>query len=150
MLQDHKIRQQYYLLSNQADDYSNIKEKLVSNISEAELVQDVIDYFTIEVPELKYPSKIYAVAIIYAQLLEEYFGVDFHQSLSDPSLFLGNAKEFKTYPESKNVYDRILSSVDRHNLKRELSQVGTSIKAFEQEFWVEYANLADILERINI
>ena len=54
------------------------------------IVQRAIEYPTIQSVKLFYPGKSYAVALIFAKLLELHFNEDFYTALDDPMLLLGN------------------------------------------------------------
>lgn len=73
--------------------------------------EDVVNYFTTEQTTLIFPAKSYAVAIIYALLINVVFGDDVFETLSDPNLLAGNDKYFTSYAADPVTYDRVFSAL---------------------------------------
>lgn len=76
-----------------------------------EIVKNALQYFDAAVFPLVYPAKSYAVAIIYATLIEKEYGINFYDTLNDPDLFLGQDEHFVTYDEDPKSYDAILEGL---------------------------------------
>ncbi len=97
------------------------------------LVQDIVDYFTVEISHvLLYPSKSYAVAVIYAKLLNKHFGIPVLEALKDPKLLYDNDRFFVPYEAggSAEIYNRVLLKP----INWDLPQVKTTVQYFMKEF----------------
>ena len=148
MLTEHKKRQALYLNITQKPDDSD-KEIVIKNNTSAELIQDILDYFINDTNQLIYPSKSYAVAIIYSHLIFKYFGVDIYKSLKDKDLFLGTDKFFAPYnSQTRHIYNRTLKSLKQRDLldfeASTVSQVKSSVGFFAKEFFLDHADLSSI------
>ena len=108
-MKEWKYKQQLYHLTNFLDDHIEEKPYIIQS---DDLVKDIIEYFSIQSNILIYPAKSYAVAIIYAKLLEKYFNEDFYEVLNDPDLLYGNDQFFIKYSDASNIYDEVISSID--------------------------------------
>lgn len=135
-MQNYKVIQKIYNLHSEFDDLIDDKELLFLTLPE-EIIKHSVSYFQSEVARLIYPSKSYAVAIIYSYLLEKYFNEKFFLSLNDPDLFCGNDRYFHTYNQNQHVYDRILKEIgffDNFKLNLELPQIRKTVDYFHIEF----------------
>lgn len=122
-------QQLYHLMTDRHEDDIQYKELNVKPLA----VEDVIDYFENESNLLTFPAKSYAVAIIYAKLLEYYFQEDFYDVLDDPDLLYGNDKYFVRYSKNVMIYDEIISKIDL-TFSKPIDQVLTTITYFKKEF----------------
>lgn len=95
-------------LSYLINDWDDVN--LPFTINEENVSSQVVDFFYKQ-SELIYPAKSYFVAIIYAKCLEHFFHEDFYECLSDKDL-LPDDKFFKTYVDSKFIYDSIIETID--------------------------------------
>lgn len=145
-MKDYKILQEMYHSLHKVDDFIN--QQNICFIERDDLVNRIIAYFTQEVLTLEYPAKSYAVAIIYAKLLEHYFNEDFYKTLNDPDLLYNNDKFFVPYDHDSHLYDHILSRISL-DFDRSLSQIDTTIQYFEQEFFIGQ-EIYDQVKNINI
>lgn len=84
------------------------KEIIIEDFAPEQIIAKALEYPTSTALELYYPAKSYAVAIIFALLLKKEFDEDIYTALSDPDLLNGDDPYFKTYIESKDIYDAIL------------------------------------------
>lgn len=111
-MKEWKVRQEMYhrLTTGQERGDDLAKEKIEENFSPLEVVKKAIEYYHKDSEVLYYPAKSYAIAILYAKLLEREFGEDLYVALSDPDLLFQNDPYFKTYPESSKIYDEVLES----------------------------------------
>lgn len=137
MVSDHKIRQQLYHHLNPNPSDLNIDVPVIER-TDTDLALHVIDYFTNSGHEIEYPAKSYAVAVIYAYLLEKYFNVPVDTSLKDPNLLFGNDPHYVPYQENPDVYDiamRVLT-IDCDGLPYYLPQVRATVDYFDQEFFI--------------
>lgn len=102
-----------------------------------EIEQHVIDYFTVPVETLVYPAKSYAVAIIYALLLNKYYGEDVHETLIDRDL-LPDDQFYTPYHLAHTTYNFLLDYVVLHSLvdveSIDLPQVMETVRCFHNEF----------------
>ena len=78
----------------------------------SEIVQPALDYFKEQKFPLIYPAKSYAVAIIYATLIEKEYGFPLRETLNDPDLFLGQDDFFVTYDQDPFNYEAILAGLE--------------------------------------
>ena len=99
------------------------------------LADRIVDYMTNPDDRLIYPTKSYAVAIIYAKLIEQHFGIDMMESLDDPELLYDNDKHFVKYSDDKYVYDQVLSRIP-YEIRFDLPQLHATKTYFEQEFLI--------------
>lgn len=107
-----KARQGAYHVLTAGDDRPDDLEKHeIIEIKRHELAFDIVHHFKELPKEFRYPSKSYVVAIVYARLLEEFFGGDKMDYLNDPELLFGSDPYFKTYSEDMECYDKILSTI---------------------------------------
>lgn len=115
---------------------SSIKE----NFSPECIVEEAIAYFKSPRSELVFPAKSYAVAIIYAYLIQKHFNTEFYTSLDDHDLLGGNDKYFVRYSSSKKIYDEIIESVQVFGpdfcLNLQLEQIATTVYYFNLEFGI--------------
>ena len=126
---DYKERRKLSYLINVFDDigldYIYIKQ------SKEDLIKLIIKFFNTK-SLLIYPAKSYFVAIIYAKCIEKYFHINFYDALNDKEL-LPDDKYFKTYNESKDIYDKVLESID--NIYK-YDSIDKTVKYFKQEYLI--------------
>lgn len=132
-----KNRRKLSYLINDFDDVNLPYTVRTYNSYEA-LVKEIV-YFFINGSELIYPAKSYFVAIVYAKLLEKYFGVDFYTALEDQEL-LPDDIFFVTYNNSREIYDSVLKTIG-NPLGYEATE--KTKKYFYQEFMIDGANNKD-------
>lgn len=127
---DYKERRKLSYLINTFDDidldYIYIKQ------SKEDLVKLIIKFFNTE-SLLIYPAKSYFVAIVYAKCIEKYFHINFYDALNDEEL-LPDDKYFKTYNESKDIYDKVLESIGDIY---QYDSIDKTIKYFKQEYLID-------------
>lgn len=100
-------------------------------INDNDIASQVVDFFCKQ-SELVYPAKSYFVAIVYARCLENFFHEDFYECLSDKDL-LPDDKFFKTYIDSQEIYDSILTQIkDPLTYK----SVEKTVSYFKKEFLI--------------
>ena len=126
---DYKERRKLSYLINAFDDigldYIYIKQ------SKEDLIKLIIKFFNTE-SLLIYPAKSYFVAIVYAKCIEKYFHINFYDALNDNEL-LPDDKYFKTYNESKDIYDKVLESIgDIYKY----DSIDKTVKYFKQEYLI--------------
>ena len=127
---DYKERRKLSYLINTFDDidldYIYIKQ------SKEDLVKLIIKFFNTE-SLLIYPAKSYFVAIVYAKCIEKYFHINFYDALNDNEL-LPDDKYFKTYNESKDIYDKVLESIGDIY---QYDSIDKTVKYFKQEYLID-------------
>ena len=127
---DYKERRKLSYLINTFDDidldYIYIKQ------SKEDLVKLIIKFFNTE-SLLIYPAKSYFVAIVYAKCIEKYFHINFYDALNDEEL-LPDDKYFKTYNESKDIYDKVLESIGDIY---QYDSIDKTLKYFKQEYLID-------------
>lgn len=127
---DYKERRKLSYLINAFDDidldYIYIKQ------SKEDLVKLIIKFFNTE-SLLIYPAKSYFVAIVYAKCIEKYFHINFYDALNDEEL-LPDDKYFKTYNESKDIYDKVLESIGDIY---QYDSIDKTVKYFKQEYLID-------------
>lgn len=135
-MKDYKVAQEYYHRMTPPDEIGDFNCGFFM-VADHAIAETTIEYLTKEYPHadlLPQPTKTYAVALIYAKLLEKHFSEDFYEVLSDPDLLYGNAKWFVPYsPETARTYDRIIKAVPEI-IRPEISQTQATITYFEKEF----------------
>ena len=144
-----KARQQaYHVMSADNDRPDELSKHEIIKIGRHELAFDVIHHFKVLPKEFRYPSKSYVVAIVYARLLEEFFGGDRYDYLRDEDLLFGSDPYFKTYSDDDECYRKVLDNVtwefDIHH--------GTPahiLPYFFEEFLITSVERKDWLERTN-
>ena len=111
-MQEWKIKQEVYhrLNKDHTDDLNKVK--IVFDDNQEVIIKNAILHFNEKVDEWLYPAKSYVVAICYAHWISRDFDEDFYDLLNDPMLLAGNDPYFKTYENSKEIYDRILNNID--------------------------------------
>ena len=126
---DYKERRKLSYLINAFDDigldYVYIKQ------SKEDLIKLIIKFFNTE-SLLIYPAKSYFVAIVYAKYIEKYFHINFYDALNDKEL-LPDDKYFKTYNESKDIYDKVLESIGDIY---QYDSIDKTVKYFKQEYLI--------------
>jgi hypothetical protein len=139
VIKEWKIRQQIYHKTSIITDHADGSEIVLSCVGVDSFAATVVEYFTHVQSRVVQPFKAYAVAIIYAKMLEKYFNEDFYAVLDDPDLLFGNDRYFVPYSGAKQVYaaaiqqlqhDRLFDSVELISLP----QIQTTIAYFKQEF----------------
>ena len=127
---DYKERRKLSYLINAFDDidldYIYIKQ------SKEDLIKLIIKFFNTE-SLLIYPAKSYFVAIVYAKCIEKYFHINFYDALNDEEL-LPDDKYFKTYNESKDIYDKVLESIGDIY---QYDSIDKTVKYFKQEYLID-------------
>ncbi len=150
MLKDHKFRQHLFLTFSGPEKLKKGKTYIYPNLSKEELIGHITAYFRVEQKDLIYPAKSYCVAIIYALLLEEYFGEDFYHTLNDPELFQNTDQYFLPYSQNKEIYDQVLLQLKEEGtfpqLNLELDQVQTTVNCFKDEFFVNFTDLKKLVQ----
>lgn len=91
------------LVKDHPDDFANMEI-----IERDELVENALKYFEAATFPLIYPAKSYAVAIIYATLNEQRYGIPVRDTLDDPDLFLGHDQYFLSYSADPRTYEAIM------------------------------------------
>lgn len=136
-MKPHKEYQRYYNSLRNYDDSLDHIPYVVENDLQT-MIQRVIEYFTTPTETVSYPAKSYAVALIYAHLLEKHFGDDFMASLNDPDLLCGNDLYYKTYAQSSHVYEMIFEHVPINKSNYELPLQLPQVKKTQQYFMLEF------------
>lgn len=108
----HKIFHQVLSHMDMGDDLS--KETIIEEKDQESIIRRAIDYPSKQTKELYYPGKSYAVAIIFAKLLEKYFQEDFYESLNNSELLYQNDPYFIPYSDDQETYDQILAAFPFH------------------------------------
>jgi hypothetical protein len=112
-MKDWKVRQEiYHRLTahiDRGDDLDNFE--VIEEHEPEKILQRALEYPFIQRHELYYPGKSFAIAVIYARLLEKLFKEDPIEALRDPMLLYGNDPFFKTYDECPEVYDQLLQQL---------------------------------------
>jgi len=151
-MKEWQIRQQYYYSQNpDPGDLFFTDEKLaalegqsvtVDNVGraldDADFEAEIISYFTVSWNEwIHQPQKSFAVALVYAKLLEKYFGEDFYVTLDTPNLLLGDPF-FRSLSEARGCYQSLIDTLTAHELwdfeDNPLSQVQATVTYFKKEF----------------
>lgn len=140
-MKDWKVRQLLTHKLNKHDDLIENMQVCVWNKDELRPIDFEHDVFLYFVDEgdgiLHYPHKSYAVAIIYASLLEKYFGEQFYDALNDPALLLSD-KFFVTYNEDRTTYNSVISMLtywDKWDFEANpISSVQATVRYFKKEF----------------
>ena len=132
-----KNRRKLSYLYNDFDDI-NLPYTVKTYDSDKALIKEIVSFF-IKGSELIYPAKSYFVALVYAKMLEKYFGVDFYTALEDKEL-LPDDIFFVTYNNNREIYDSVLKTIG-NPLDYEAAE--KTKKYFYQEFMVDGANNKD-------
>lgn len=133
----HRIFHQLFKDMDMGDDLS--KETIIEEFEEEVIVQRAIDYPKLQTRELYYPGKSFAVAVIFAKLLEKHFKEDFLTSLDDPLLLYGNDPYFVPYHEAPQIYDQIIKNFPFNLLESPLlgsENFQKTCEYFEKEFLI--------------
>jgi len=134
-LPEWKLRQKIYHATHPIKD--KVDPLILSADQDEEIISRAIGYFSKPWRRLYYPSKSFAVAIIYAKLLERYFEADFYSVLDDPDLLYGNDHFFVRYSEAKNIYDKIIKAIPQEIEDSEISNVQETVAFFKEEFHID-------------
>lgn len=132
-----KNRRKLSYLINDFDDV-NLPYTVRTYDSDEALIKEIVSFF-INGSELIYPAKSYFVAIVYAKLLEKYFGVDFYTALEDKEL-LPDDIFFVTYNNSREIYDSVLETIGN---PLDYKAAEKTKKYFYQEFMIDGVNNKD-------
>jgi hypothetical protein len=150
-MSEHKLRQHLYHQIHK--DHDDKLETIVPRTfaSREHQVIEVIKYFNESIDELVYPTKSYAVAIIYAAMLQRHFRVPLLSALNDPALLYDNDPFFVPYHLNPYVYDRTLPAITLQLLEIVSDcldnlpyQVQKTVEYFKKEFF-----LGKTLDEIN-
>lgn len=134
-MKEWKVRQQLYHKLHVPRDILGVDVTFdVVPMTDAQLIESIREYFTSGTCKIVHPAKSYAVAIIYARLIERYFGGDHLTHLDDPELLFGNDKFFVPYSTSQDVYDAVLSLIPTDPEKIDIPQVRDTVTYFKKEF----------------
>ena len=129
-----KNRRKLSYLYNDFDDI-NLPYIVKTYDSDKALIKEIVSFF-INGSELIYPAKSYFVALVYAKMLEKYFGVDFYIALEDKEL-LPDDIFFVTYNNSREIYDSVVK-ISGNPLNYESSE--KTKQYFYQEFMIDGVN----------
>lgn len=103
-------------------------------LPEDELVAQVLGFFA-HGSELVYPTKYVFVNIVYATLMEKYFGRPFYESLDDAE-YLDDSPIVVVYSQIKGVYDKVLEGLNGVDVTQ-LPSTQSTIDYFRREFLIE-------------
>tara|TARA_B100000768_G_scaffold39913_1_gene38768 strand:- start:49033 stop:49437 length:405 start_codon:yes stop_codon:yes gene_type:complete len=111
-MKEWQVKQEVYhrLNKDHTDDLNKVE--IVFDDNQEVIIKNAILHFNEKVDEWLYPAKSYVVAICYAYWISRDFDEDFYDLLNDPMLLAENDPYFKTYENSKEIYDRILNNID--------------------------------------
>ena len=111
-MKEWQVKQEVYhrLNKNHTDDLNKVE--IVFDDNQEVIIKNAIRHFNEKVDEWLYPAKSYVVAICYAYWISRDFDEDFYDLLNEPMLLAGNDPYFKTYENSKEIYDSILNNID--------------------------------------
>lgn len=138
MVPEHILRQQLYHHLNPQIDDMRLNVEYVEE-SDTNLRHRIIDYFFNKNHKISYPSKSYAVAIIYSHLLELCFDVPFKDSIRDPELLFNNDPYYQPYDNKSEIYDIVLRHIKLEafpGLQYHLPQVNATVNYFNEEFFI--------------
>lgn len=113
---------------------------------ESTVVEDAITYLRDGTSYLRFPGAPRAVAIAVADFVARNFQEDFYEVLSNPSLMHGNDPYFRTYPEDKETYDKILKTIPRERINWNSHRMGITGRLIAQEYMLDEEGLI-LLER---
>ena len=138
-----KYRRDVFYNISDTSNFSDLKDNFKQNIfirkEKDFIVKDAVNYMTLHQKDLFYPGKSYAVAIMYASWIEDFFKVPLLDSLDDPELLFDD-EYFVPYNKDKNTYDRIFEIVDGLNDivdTNKLPYVKNTREYFMQEFMLD-------------
>ena len=106
-------------------------------LPEDELVHQVLGFFA-HGSMLVYPAKYVFVNIVYAKLLEKYFGRSFYESLDDAEL-LDDSPIVVVYSQIKEVYDKVLAGLGDVDVTK-LPSTQSTVDYFRHEFLIDEEN----------
>ena len=111
-MKEWQVKQEVYhrLNKNHTDDLNKVE--IVFDDNQEVIIKNAIRHFNEKVDEWLYPAKSYVVAICYAYWISRDFDEYFYDLLNEPMLLAGNDPYFKTYENSKEIYDSILNNID--------------------------------------
>lgn len=138
-MKEWKVRQHVFHRTTPPTDMIEKKPVIICDEAGMVLVNRIVLYFSEQSgPELLYPSKAYAVAIVYAHLLAKYFDEDVISCLSDPDLLFGNDAHFVPYAQDPKTYDCVLQVLRELELcdfeSSTFTQVQATVECFREEF----------------
>ena len=102
------------------------------DMSDDAIIKIVLKFFK-EGSELLYPAKSYFVAVVYAKMLNKYFGVDVYEALDQPDL-LPDDKYFTQYKYSRYIYDNILANIE--DPIEQYPGTAKTLQYFKEEFLI--------------
>lgn len=110
-----------------------------------DIVNDALNYAIIHTDEMYYPGKSYMIAVQYAAWIQDHFGGELLELLDNPNL-LPDDPYFIPYSQSKIIYDKILSFVDKYgqdiNIPENLPYLQKTYEYFLQEFMLDETGLS--------
>lgn len=148
-MKDYKYKQYTFNLFGSFSDTLH-SDSIKIESSNEETIHNAVEYLSQEMPTLTFPSKSYAVALIYSYLIEQLFAEDFWTPLNDQQLFCGNDKYFKTYQDSPEIYDAILLKIGGKDLllkHAQLSQIKQTLFYFSEEFDIDLEQIYTITKK---
>lgn len=140
---EYKQYQQLYqqVVTDHPDDFAKMEI-----VHSEELQENAKHYFLEQTFPLIYPAKSFAVAVIYALLLEETYAISPLASLNDPELFLGQDPYFEVYDRHPALYDHLLEWVlDQPNWKA-MGWAAKTVEYFRLE--CTEAGIQEVMERL--
>lgn len=108
-IQNWRKRRILSYLKNKTFDDENLEYKYFE-LNNEQLFNIIIDFFETE-SRLVYPAKSYYVAIVYAWLLNKYFGEDIKVALNYDDLLNYDDQFFVKYSNNKELYDKLLDTI---------------------------------------
>lgn len=102
-------------------------------------IEKIIVRFFETTSDLLYPAKSYYVAIIYAWLLNKYFGEDIKVALGYPDLLNYDDTHFSPYgPTNKEVYDNLIAKIiPGLNEGKYTASIASTVSYFNKEFLID-------------
>lgn len=137
-MKDWKIRQQAFHRLNHTPTDLHPVVYCPNWLADQSTADIVASYFVQDWTELLQPHKAFAVAIIYATLMERHGIETYAAALADPHLLLNDAYFHPRSPSTESIYvavEDILTTIDGWDFeKSRVSQVSSTVDYFVQEF----------------
>lgn len=141
-MKDWKLRHKIFHLVYQGQDLGDdlSKETIIIENEDEQIIKRALQYPIKQTRELYYPGKSYAVAVIFAKLLEINFNEDFYEALDDEDLLYKNDPYFQPYHKKKDIYDKIIEKFPFALLENEKwtgsENARKTIEYFHKEFLI--------------
>lgn len=145
-MKEYELRRSVFYKLNGHLSFEDEHKNFPIVFDESTVVEDAVTYLVDGTSYLRFPGAPRAVAIAVADFIARNFGEDFYEVLTNSELMHGNDPYFRTYPEDKETYDKILKVIPREKINWDSHRMSITRRLITQEYMLDDEGLI-LLER---